>query len=129
MPDASIKIGDSPTDRLAKLLPAEVTGVYVSIRSLAETSTYQYAFLIMLSSAVAMAFLSAKYVEKFKNITNTLHKAIYATTFLIWAIALDTLKIDETFLDNTGLFPLIVGIFTLIWTFSVQLAIPSERLS
>lgn len=37
MTNSEIQAGDSATDRLAKLLPAEVTAAYVSIRSVVET--------------------------------------------------------------------------------------------
>ena len=125
----AIQKDDAALDRLFKLLPAEVTAVYVSIRTLVEASSYQDRLTFLLIAAVIMAVLSMIYVARFKDVSNRLHRLLYGGTFLLWAIALDATKIDEQFLSNSQGFSLAIGIASLIWTFLIQLAIPTNKLT
>jgi NADH:ubiquinone oxidoreductase subunit 6 (subunit J) len=129
MTNSEIQAGDSATDRLAKLLPAEVTAAYVSIRSVVETSNYSYALVLLLLSAAIMAIISVFYVARFKGITNQVHRALYAITFLLWAVALDSTRIADRWLNFNEGFSLSITIATVLWTFVIQLAIPTQKLT
>lgn len=129
MTNSEIQLGDSATERLAKLLPAEVTAAYVSIRSVVETSNYKYALAFLLLSAAILSIVSIFYVARYKGISNQVHRALYAITFLIWAIALDSSKIAAEWLNFNEGFPLAITIATVLWTFVIQLAIPAQKLT
>lgn len=77
---------DSPTDKLAKLLPAEVTAFHLSIRGVfLEYANVRYLLAVAAVSLVVSLF----YISKVRGVSNAVHMALYAAIFAVWALTLD----------------------------------------
>lgn len=119
----------TPADRLGALLPAEVTGLYVSIRALFETSTIpapQQPYYI-LGCAVVSLIAGLIYIRFLRQVTNPAHLLIYAVLFVNWAFALDA-NIFQSDIPNVPL-AAITGAASFILSFLFPLVIPSRTVA
>jgi drug/metabolite transporter superfamily protein YnfA len=119
----------SPADRLMRLLPTEVTGLYITVRGVVESSALAAAPKILVATAITVSLVAIPYLVKVQKVTNAYHIAIYVATFLVWAATLDAIMIDDEWAHTGGVFPVTLCGLAFIWTFAIPLALPSAPLS
>ncbi len=125
----AVKENDASIDRLSKLLPAEVTGLYVTVKGLYASSTATDGDVILVAATVLIAIAGIFFLYKAKHINNFIHLAIYTTSFFIWVLTIESGEIDFKMFGSTGNFPLTMSILSVIVAFIVPLIIPSSTLS
>ena len=87
---------DSAADKLGKILPAEVTGLYISLRSIFTTTVHDYAYYLI-AAAVVSLIAGLIYISVVRGVRNPTHILVYAIIFLVWALTVDAGNIEEHF--------------------------------
>lgn len=105
--------GDSYLNKLNSLLPAEVTGLYLFIRTLAQDNRdldYYLAGFAVLISVVAY-FVSPQLLK----VTDKVTRLLYSITFLLWVCSIEISTIEL----RTNWPPIVFLLtgFIAIWTF------------
>ena len=107
--------GDSYLNKLNSLLPAEVTGLYLFIRSLAQDNRdfdYYLAGFAVLISVIAY-FVSPQLLK----VTDKVTRFLYSITFLLWVCSIEISTIE--FRTNWPPIVLLLTGFIAIWTFTL----------
>lgn len=112
------------SNKLFKILPAELTAVYFGIRAMAEVSGNVYDILLVL--AVVLAILFYFLASKLINIYNPINKILYCLTFLIWVLAIDAGVYTNEFFyklgdDVVNRIVYVVSATAAIWSFVVPI--------
>lgn len=118
-----ISAADSPSDRLVKLLPAEVTGLYVTVAGLCSASSAANLDKILAYSTIAISVIGLFYLYRVRQISNVLHFVTYFVSFYLWVLTLNAELVDTRFFQAKKMFPLIISIATVFWTFILPLII------
>jgi|KBSMisStaDraftv2_1062788.scaffolds.fasta_scaffold364870_2 predicted MFS family arabinose efflux permease len=113
--ERDLKPGDSYLNKLNAILPAEVTGLYLFIRNLAQNNRdfdyYLAAFALLIG--ITVFFVSPQLLK----ISDKATRILYAMTFLLWVCSIEISTIEL----RTN-WPPIVFILTgliAVWTFAV----------
>lgn len=113
MENRDVKTEDTYLTKLNAMLPAEVTGLYLFLHSLAnpDTDLYLSLFGFALVIAVAVYFVAPQLLK----IDDRLMRILYSVTFLLWVCAIEiaALRIWITWKP----FSFVVAGTTAIWTF------------
>ena len=83
-----IQPDDSYGDRLHKLLPAELTAVYLAVRGQAGGDPDLFKSILIFTVVIAIIFYFA--MPKIIGVTGVFARLIYCFTFLIWIASLDS---------------------------------------
>jgi hypothetical protein len=108
---------------LQKLLPAEVTGAYLTIRTLFNQVQQQEGISegevqLLAFFAIILAIVSYFILERAFGVTSRIHRLFYCGCFLIWAANIETDKLAVVYFRDAYL-PLIIGAITIIVSFGV----------
>jgi hypothetical protein len=90
--DRQVKKSDDYLDRLYKLLPAEITGAYIAVRtqiSVETTEDDKYLFFF----GLMILLLAPFFYWKILGITNWLQNAFLSFSFVVWAANIDAQRI------------------------------------
>lgn len=123
---------DTPSDKLGKLLPSEVTGLYVSLRALfADVSANTISDTILIALAIVSLVICIAYIVTVRGVRNVWHVVVYAVTFVIWALTLDPDRLSMLFphTDYTDYFSRILAAVSLLWAFVIPWAVPARIVS
>jgi hypothetical protein len=120
---------DTPSDRLAKLLPAEVTGLYITVSGLCAAAHAGNTDTILFYSTIAIAIIGMLYLYLQRGVVNFIHLAVYLVSFFLWVLTLQADNIDIKYYGEKGTFPLVISIMTVLWSFLLPLVVSSEILS
>jgi hypothetical protein len=113
--------GDKYSDKLGKILPAELTATYFLLRSFAGDSPAltQYLLLMALILCVAFYFVSPKLI----SMATQKNRMLYAITFLFWVAAIDPSRIATDFVrapsDQIAVYVFMMSGLAAIWSFFV----------
>ena len=126
----AIEAADPGVDRLGKLLPAEVTGLYVSIRALFTDGASDYAGYWLLIMATASLALALFYIWRVRGVNNPLHLAIYAITFALWAVSLDPGRLSPHLPPFLSAFlAQVTTSISILWSFGFPFLISSQSVA
>lgn len=121
--------GDDYSNKLLKILPAELTATYFVIRSLAEAAGNVTDILMVMTVILCVTFYFI--ADKMIELVVPLNKLLYCITFLLWVAAIDADKIAH---DIFEFGPDLASklIFTLsavaaIWSFAVPYLLRTRR--
>lgn len=117
----------TPADRIGALLPAEVTGLYVSMRALFEAPGIPNQPYYVLGCAAVALGVGILYIRFARQVTNPVHLAVYALLFANWAFALDA-NLLQPALPSVPL-AAITGAASFILSFLFPLVIPSRTVA
>lgn len=115
-------------DKLGSLLPAEVTGLYVSVRALflgpgiADQSQW------IIGCAVVSLIVGLAYIRFVRKVTNGIHLLIYAVLFANWALTLDVARFEGMVPPGTPLTS-IAAAASVILSFALPFIIPSRTVA
>ena len=126
---SQLRLSDGPSDRLAKLLPAEVTGLYMTIKGLCDQSTVASAQAILFWFIPIVILCGIAYLVVVRKIANQLHLAIYCIVFIVWVVTIEAAAIGAAINIKDGTVSLLAAIVSAILSFLVPLFIPSDKLS
>lgn len=126
-----IKTDDRPEIKLSKLLPAEVTGLYVTISGLVSTAKTPNTDRIMLIVIALICVAGLFYMVKTLKITNKIHLAVYTISFILWSATLNvqTIEVEGIFGGDQKDLPLWIAIVATLWTFLVPMFVTSEMVA
>jgi hypothetical protein len=110
-----IRSSDDYLKKLNTLLPAEITGLYLFVRSLAdnkrELDPYLAAFVVIIA---ALFYVVA---PKLMQITNPITRVLYSVTFVLWVCSIETSIILYRLQWEPITF--IIGASVAIWSFTL----------
>jgi hypothetical protein len=113
--------GDSYSDKLGKILPAELTATYFLVRSFAGDSPALTPYLLLLAMVLCGAFYIA--APRLISMFTPKNRILYSVTFLFWVAAIDPSRIATDFLeastDNVAVFVFLANGLAAIWSFLV----------
>lgn len=95
-----IQTDDTYLDKLGKLLPGELTAVYFAIRSLAGDSPSLTPLLVFFAFVLCGAFYVVS--PRLLNFKQPRARLIYCGSFILWAAAIDPMRIAEEMLRLSG---------------------------
>lgn len=124
-----IRTDDRPETKLSKLLPAEVTGLYVTISGLIATSKSQNTDKIMWVTIVLIAIAGLLYLIKTLKIVNRIHLFVYTVSFFLWAATLNAQTLNNQQFGDFQDIPLWLAIAATLWTFIVPTLLTSEMVA
>jgi drug/metabolite transporter (DMT)-like permease len=124
-----ISKADKAVDRLGKLVPAEVTLLYMSVRGLYSVSPAKEKDVILLIAAIAIAVCGIVFLRFSKKIDNWNHIAIYTAIFVIWMMTVDASLIDRRLFAGDGSFILAISMISLIVSFATPIVVSSASLA
>lgn len=111
---------------LQKLLPVEVTGTYLVLHGIfnsSQTPTESDLFLL-LGSACLLAFAFFFILTTpFFNVTSIVHRSFYCGCFLVWAASIEADKISQVYNSYTNL-PRIIAVLVVLVSFVVPYFLP-----
>lgn len=122
---------DSATDKVGKLLPSEVTGLYLSVRALfAGTDADPTSGYILILMAILCLVAAVGYIINVRGVTNRKHIVIYIVTFVIWALTLDSDRVGSMVAAvlPAAYFGRIIASISILWTFVISW-VPSATVS
>lgn len=126
-----IEPGESPVDRLGKLLPSEVTGLYVAMRAFFVDPTIPNYGYYLIGLAIVCFFIGMGYIFYIRNVRNILHLVIYGAAFAVWAFSLDVDHIKVIIDRAIGVqlaLPQIAGALSILISFIFPFFISNETL-
>jgi hypothetical protein len=90
---------DAYVDKLAKILPAELTATYFLIRTLAGQAPHLTPYLLLMALALCAVFYVV--APNLINMTLPLNRLLYCLTFVTWFLAIDPARFGaDLFLLN-----------------------------
>jgi hypothetical protein len=113
MAERDVRSDDSYLKKLNALLPAEVTGLYLFIRSLAQDDRTLDIFLAGFAVVIAGIFYAIG--PQLLKIEDKVTRALYSFTFLLWVVSIEIWVIQ--FWVNWRPTSFILTGFIAIWTF------------
>jgi hypothetical protein len=112
---------DAYVDKLAKILPAELTATYFLIRTLAGQAPHLTPYLLLMALALCAVFYVI--APKLINMTLPLNRLLYCLTFVTWFLAIDPARFGaDLFLLNEqqiSIFVFVASGIAAIWSFAV----------
>lgn len=110
-----ISAADDYSTKLKALLPAEVTGLYLFIRSLSQGQADLLKWLLVL--AVVIAFVFYFLAPQIIKIRGRITRGLYSVTFLLWVVSIEIFDIADIWgwASATFFVPAIIA----IWTFAL----------
>jgi len=112
---------DTYVDKLAKILPAELTATYFLIRTLAGQAPHLTLYLLLMALALCAVFYFI--APKLVNMTLPLNRLLYCVTFVTWFLAIDPARFGaDLFLLNEeqiSIFVFVASGIAAIWSFAV----------
>ena len=109
-------VPDTYVQRLAKLIPVEITGAYVAITSLL-SPLHSAGDIPLLGAAAFLTLLIPFYMKFVLNMQNNMQVAISALSFPIWAANISNIPLsEELFRHNLPLSPIVFGVILILWT-------------
>ena len=106
-----------------KLLPSEVTALYLSLRPLFVDMDVIYQLIV----AAVCLLLSVLFIRTVRGVASWGHTAIYTITFCIWVLTLEANSSSQFFqyigAGSQGAAALVVAL-SIIWTFFVTYIVP-----
>jgi mannose/fructose/N-acetylgalactosamine-specific phosphotransferase system component IID len=113
---------DDAAAKFGKLLPSEVTALYLSLRPFIDSNKP----LLLLGTAVACLVLAVLFIRIARGVTSWGHIAVYAITFAIWVLTLDATSIEalvnstmDATPDANSSYQTISAIVSILWTFVI----------
>jgi hypothetical protein len=131
MPDnngKAIKDDDSTAAKLAKLLPAEVTALYLAIRPF--LVQLNMPTVSLLGVAVCLV-LAVAFIRKQRGVTSWAHTAFYIITFGTWVLMIEPNNVSGWLGDlkltlSSEQCGTIAAIVSILWTFVISYVIPTK---
>ena len=121
--------GDRYSDKLGKILPAELTATYFLLRSLAGNSPGLTLYLAILTVILCVAFYFVS--PKLIKMTTQKNRILYSVTFLVWVVAIDPDRIAKDILalpiQDVAKFVFLASGIAAIWSFFVPLVMDERR--
>jgi len=111
---------------LQKLLPVEVTGTYLVLHGIFNSSQAPHPndIYMLLGSAVLLAiaffFILA---TPFFNVASSVHRYFYCGCFLVWALSIEADKIGQVYHNYTNL-PRLIAVLVVLVSFVVPYFLP-----
>jgi hypothetical protein len=115
MENRDVKANDTYLTKLNAMLPAEVTGLYLFIHSLADPNTALYGAL--LGFGLVIAILVYFIAPSLLQIDDRITRFLYAITFIVWVCAIEVSKFSVWI--NWEPLSFVIAGTTAIWTFVV----------
>jgi hypothetical protein len=116
----------NPLQTLQKLLPIEVTGAFLVIHSLFNSTDQptKDGLALLLGSAVVLAicFFFILTTPRF-NVSSKVHRFFYCGCFVVWAVSIEVDKISQIYSEYTQL-PRIIAIILVLVSFVVPFYLP-----
>jgi len=113
--------GDDYSNKLMKILPAELTATYFVIRSLAEAAGDVTDILMIMTAILCVTFYFI--ADKIIDLVVPFNKLLYCMTFLIWVAAIDADKIAHDIFefgpDLASKLVFVLSATAAIWSFAV----------
>jgi hypothetical protein len=118
-----IGAGDDYLKKLNTLLPAEVTGLYLFVRSLASNNRELDPYLAFFVLIIAIVFYLVS--SQLLKIANPLTRILYSITFVLWVCSIEVSIIEF----KLGWPPVtfIIGASVAIWTFALPFIFDSLK--
>lgn len=112
---------DTYVDKLAKILPAELTATYFLIRTLAGNEPTLTPYLLLMALVLcAVFFLIA---PRLINMKLPLNRLLYCITFITWFLAIDPARFGGDLFDfsaqNIAVFVFMTSAVAAVWSFAV----------
>jgi hypothetical protein len=127
MADRDIKPTDPFSDKLLKLLPAEVTGAYLAIRSVVELATQERVSgqerlpaYVLFGVIIFLTIATPIFLQLMDLITKNSQRIFIASSFFIWSINIEYLRIVEIS-PAQAVAKLVIPILLILWA---ALALP-----
>jgi hypothetical protein len=127
MSDKAITSNEELGSKVAKLLPAEVTALYLSLRPFFEGSP-----LTQLIVAIICLILSIAFIRTARKVTSWNHVIVYTLTFGIWVLTIEPNGVAYWMIDvfhingiDRGQYSNIVAIISTLWTFLLTFLSPA----
>lgn len=113
--------GDAYVDRLAKILPAELTATYFLVRTLAGQNPDLTVFLLAMAIVLCVAFYIV--APRLMNMNLPVNRVLYCITFVTWFLAIDPSRFaTDIFLvsdPHIAIFVFVTSATAAIWSFMV----------
>lgn len=121
--------GDGYSDKLGKILPAELTATYFLIRSFAGNSPSLTPYLATLTVVLCLAFYFVS--PKLISMATIKNRILYCVTFLVWVCAIDPDRIATELLalraQDVSSFVFLASGIAAIWSFFVPFVMDERR--
>ena len=112
---------DSYVDKLAKILPAELTATYFLIRTLAGNEPTLTPYLLLMAFVLCAVFFAV--APKLINMKQPLNRLLYCATFITWFLAIDPARFGgdlfEFSAEQIAIFVFMTSAIAAVWSFAV----------
>ena len=107
---------DDYAQRLAKLIPSEITAAYIAISSLL-APLYSKGDIYLFYSFVVLLVLLPFYQKLVLSMKNNVQILVSTISFPIWAANISNIPLSEDlFRMGHGVSPIIFGVILILWT-------------
>lgn len=112
---------DGYVDKLAKILPAELTATYFLIRTLAGQNPELTVYLLLMALVLCVVFYIV--APRLMNMHLPMNRLLYCITFVTWFLAIDPNRFaTDLFLVSNAhieIFVFLTSAVAAIWSFTV----------
>ena len=122
-----IQPNDSYGDRLHKLLPAELTAVYLAVRGQAGGDPDLFKYIFVFTAVIATVFYFG--MPRIIGVVGPLSRLLYCGTFVVWIVSLDSAMFYEAFQFPAGQEKYVVYVASataIVWSFAMPLLAKPE---
>lgn len=126
-----IEQSNTYVERLQKLIPIEVTALYIFISKIGAETEWEWLLGILL---VILAGALWPYLGRLQNVTSNVQKLITIASFLLWISYTDPpliRRLLEEVFDNRHILGIInptpLGMIVAVWTFLIPLFAPAKK--